>query len=240
MPLRRGPLGVLFTVLAVGVTLVTLAYGVASLVNVLAVRTYHSTTAFPLTDTLVLKGGDSRITLVADATDEIVVESSVRRGIVDPPVVASMRGDELVLDGRCAQVLTSFCLVTLTVHVPRHLSLQGGLDDGTLVADGLIGPVALAIGDGRVDLRNMDADTVDLSAWDGSIDISLVRSPQSLRVRTADGRASVCLPSEAASYSVTERRADGSIRVGITVDPRSTRPMDLTTADGSIRVDLCR
>ena len=239
-PTRWGPLGVLFTVAAVALTLATVIYGVTGLVNLLGVRTYRSTTAFPLTHTLVLRGGDSRITLVADATDQIVVESSVRRGIVDPGAVASMRGDELVLDGSCvARALPSLCLVTLTVHVPRDLALEGSLDDGTLTADGLVGPVSLTIADGRVDLRNMDADTVDLRTVDGSIDLSLARVPQSVRVHTSDGSASVCLPDESPGYSVPERTADGSIRVGVTDDPRSSRPMDLSTSDGSIRVDLC-
>jgi len=239
-PTRRGPLGVLFTVLAIGLTLVTLAYGVTTLVNVLGIRTYRTTTAFPLTHTLVLRGGDSRITLVADATDQIVVESSVRRGIIDPGAVAEMQGDTLHLDGACvARVLTSFCSVTLTVHVPRDLALQGSLDDGSLTADGLVGPVSLTIADGQVDLRNMDADTVDLSTSDGRIDLSLVSAPQSVRVHTSDGSASVCLPDESPGYSVTQRKVDGAIHVGVADDPRSTRPMDLRTADGSIRIDLC-
>jgi hypothetical protein len=213
---------------------------VTTLVNVLGIRTYRSTTSFPLTHTLVLRGGDSRVTLVADATDQIVVESTVRRGIIDPGAVASMQGDTLVLHGDCvARVLTSFCSVTLTVHVPRDLSLRGSIDDGTLTAAGLVGPVALSIGDGRVDLRDMDADSVDLSALDGRVDVSLVRAPQSVRVRTADGSASICLPDESPGYSVTQHKADGAIHVGVADDPRSTRPMDLSTVDGSIRVDLC-
>ena len=238
-PTRRGPLGILFAVLAIGITLVSVAYGVASVVNVLAVRTYHTTTSFPLTDTLVLRGGDSRITLVADATDEIVVEASVRRGIVDPPVVASMRGDELVLDGSCAQVFTSFCLVTLTVHVPQHLSLRGGLDDGTLTANGLIGPVALSIGDGWADLTDFDADTVDLSVVDGHAEISLVDAPESIRLRSGDGTASICLPQDAPAYAAAVSKADGSVRVEVPVDPRSSRPMDLSTVDGGISARLC-
>ncbi len=60
-----------------------------------------------------------------------------------------------------------------------------------------------------------------------------------MRVHTNDGSASVCLPDGSPDYAVTERKADGTIRVGITDDPRSSRPMDLATSDGSIRVDLC-
>ncbi|MGZ4710935.1 MAG: hypothetical protein ACXWBN_19525 [Acidimicrobiales bacterium] len=239
-PRPRGPLGWLFTVAAVLVTLLTLAYGVVFIVNVLAIRTYHSTTTFPLTDTLVLKGGDSRITLVADATDEIVVDATVRRGLVDARSVATMDGDELVLDGGCRSPFASFCSVTLTVHVPRHLSLRGGISDGSLTADGLIGPVSLSVADGRVDLANMDADTVDLAVVDGRVDLGLVSSPQSIRVRTADGRASVCLPEAAPAYAVTEHEADGAVRVDVPDDPRSSRPMDLSTADGSISVAFCR
>jgi hypothetical protein len=220
-------------------TVATLAYGVVSLVNVLAIRTYRSTTAFPLTDGLVLKGTDSRITLVADATDEIVVEATVRHGLIDSRPVATVRDGELVVDGGCTSPFGSFCSVTLTVHVPRHLDLSGRVEDGSLTADGLIGSVSLAVADGRVQLTHLSADTVDLTAADGSVDLGLVTSPRSIRVHTADGRAAVCIPSDAPTYAVSEHRADGSIRVGVPDDPRSGRPMDLSTADGSISVDFC-
>ncbi len=229
MPTRRGPLGILFSVLAVGVTLATMAYGVVSLVNVLAVRTYRTTTSFPLTDTLVLKGGNSRITLVADATDAIVVEASVRRGIIDPPALASVRGDELVLDGSCAQVLTSFCSVELTVHVPEHLNLRGGVDDGSLQASGLIGSVDVSIGDGWADLTDFDADTVDLSTADGQHR----RSAWSTR----PGRSACALPTvpslaaypvASPTYSVTASSGDGSRR------GRGYRRPEVESPDGAV------
>jgi hypothetical protein len=237
---RRGPLGTVFTIVAIGLAVLTMVYGVAVVVNLLAVRTYRSTTTFPLTNTLVLHGGDSRDTLVADATDEIAVESVVRRGLVDDHPVARMDGDVLTLDGGCDSIVTSFCSVTIIVHVPRHLSLQGHIEDGSLTADGLTGAVSLSVADGRAELTRMDADSVDLSTLDGRADISLVSSPQSIRIRTGDGQASVCVPSEAPAYAITEHQGDGRIRVGIPDDPRSSRPIDLATTDGSVSLDFCR
>jgi len=237
---RRGPLGWLLVVGSIAFTLATLAYGVTAIVNVLALRTYHSTSSFPLTDTLVLRTGDARVTLVSDATDAVVVDATVRRGLVSSRPVATMRGDQLVLDGSCRAVFVSFCSVTLTVHVPRHVNLSGHIEDGSLTAEGLVGTLSLSVVDGHVDLADMQADTVDLTTVDGRIDVTLRSSPQSVRIRTTDGRASVCLPTEAPPYSVTERKVDGAIRVDVPDDPRSTLPMDLSTVDGSISVAFCR
>ncbi len=229
-----------FTIVAVGMAVVTLVYGVWSLVNVLAIRTYRSTTSFPLTDTLVLRTGDGRVTLIPDATDEIVVEATVRRGLVDTREVATVQGGELVVDGACTAVFTSFCSVTLTVHVPRHLNLRGGIDDGRLTADGLIGSVDLRVGDGTVELHHLGSDHVDVSAVDGRVDIGLTDAPQVISLRTEDGTASVCLPAGAPSSSVTTtRRGDGSIVVDVPDDPRSSRSIALSTVDGRVAARFC-
>ena len=187
----------------------------------------------------MLKGGDSRITLVADATDEVIVESSVRRGLVDPPAVATCRATSSCSTVAAPRCSTSFCSVD--AHRARAPAPQpaGGIEDGSLTARGLIGSVRVSVADGRVDLADMDADTVDLSIGDGSARLRLVNAPQSVSVRTGDGRGSVCIPSTSPSYAVTVHKADGSVRVDVASDARSSRPMTLTTGDGSVAAGFC-
>jgi len=233
------PVRLVFVILAVGLALVTIGWGCASVVAALGIRTYHSTTSFPITDDLVIRGGDGSITLIADATDEIVVDATVRHGLGGAHPVASEQTDGLVLDGGCTSVFNTFCSVTFTVHVPRHLNLRGSVGDGSLTARGLVGTVAFSVGDGRVDLQEMDADSVDLSAGDGSIHVGLVSAPQSIHVVTGDGSGSVCLPSSTPSYAVILHKGDGSIHVDVPNDSRSSRTMALSTGDGSISARLC-
>jgi len=231
--------GRLLTVGAVLLALATVSYGVLSVLSVAAIRTYRTTTSFPLTNHLVLRGGDAEITLVADATDEIVVESEIRRGLGGASAGARLDGDDLVLDGGCDGFPSSFCSIRLTVHVPERLDLEGRITDGSLTAAGLVGTIDLRVADGRLDLTGMQADTVALSVQDGSADLRLVNAPRSISVRTADGRATICVPESAPAYSVTTRQSDGRVRVEIPDDPRSDRPADLSTVDGTVTARFC-
>jgi hypothetical protein len=236
---RHSPVGMLFAILAVGLAIVTIGYGVASIVNALALRTYHETLTFPLVDDLVLRAGDADITLIADATDEITVDYRVRRGLSDARPAAELQDGDLVLDGGCRSLFDSFCSVEMTVHVPPRINLHGGLEDGSLRGSGLVGTVDLGVADGWIDLDDLDADSVDMSVADGHAEISLIDAPASIRVRSADGTATVCLPADAPPYAVTVDQADGSVRVEVPDDPRSSRPMVLSTADGGITARFC-
>ena len=81
-PGPRTPMMRAFAVLAVLFAVLAVAWTCFTAVDLLARRTYHTTDSYPVVGALDLQTGDANVTIVPDATDRIVVDRTVRRGLV--------------------------------------------------------------------------------------------------------------------------------------------------------------
>ena len=246
-----------FGVLAVAFALVTVTWGCWSLVDVLALRTYRSTSTLPIVHVVELRANDAEVTLIPDATDHIVVQRTIQRGLRRADAQAVERDGRLVVSGGCGRPFGWHCAVSFTIHVPIDVDVVGQLRDGTLhdrgthgsvrigSGDGNIdlddveGPVALHSGDGDVHLRALTAPSVAVTSGDGSIDVRLAGSPATVTLRAGDGDVDVCLPRSTPPYAVTAHTGDGSLTNQIPSVPGSPRTMTVTTGAGDAWLHLC-
>jgi hypothetical protein len=240
--------GVLFALVSVG-------YGCLVLVNLLGQRTYHSTRHFPITHELVLDGGDENVTIVPDATDQVVVQQTVLRGIQHTHGSDHVDATgALHLGVKCPPWVPTTCNIHTTVHVPVDLDVRGSLGDGDLHATGLtgsfhlsagdgsielvrhVGDVWLHSGDGSVRLTELRARQVAVSTGDGSVSIDLAEPPDSVVLRSGDGSVNLAVPDDGTAYAVTTSTGDGSVHDDLANDPRASRHIDVHTGDGSVHL----
>ena len=258
-PAPRGRTGAMrvFAVLAVVFALSTVAWGCWSLVDVMALRTYHTTTSFPIVDHLELHVRDADVTLVPDATDRIVVDRTVRRGLRTATYSAHEQDGTLVLRDGCHFGMGIGCSTSLTVHVPIAMSVSGSMGDGSFSARGLVGGVQLTTADGDVHLQAMNgsvtlhsgdgelvigdqrAPAVSISSGDGDIHLILANSPSSVHLSTGDGDVNLCLPHGTGPYAVTTQHGSGNLEDEVPSDPRAADTLTVSAGDGDLALLLC-
>jgi hypothetical protein len=246
-----------FGVLAILLALVTVGWFVVVLLDFATVRTYRTTSSYPVVSTLELRTGDADVHVVPDSPNRIVVDVDTRHGLQHQNFRAGIQGDALVLTGGCQQFFGFLCHTTVTVHGPAQLAINGDIRDGEVSANGIAGAVDLAAGDGDlsfshtsgpmqirngdgdVDLFELSTDSLLLRMGDGDLEASLTNSPRSIRVQAGDGDLNVCLPRSAPPYAVTVHHGDGSLTKEIPSDPRVSRTLVVDAGDGDITLRLC-
>lgn len=256
-PRQRTPVMRVFGVLAVVFALAVVAWGCWSLVDLLALRTYHSTTTLPIVHLVELRADDADVTLIPDATGRIVVERTIERGLRHADAQALERDGRLVVSGGCRGPFGWHCSVSFTIHVPTDVDVIGQLRDGNLSDQGTHGSVQVSSGDGDLDLDGVDgtvvlhtgdgdvhvealtASSVTASSGDGDLDIELASPPASVALHSGDGDVDVCLPRSTPPYAVNAHTGDGSLNNQIPSDPGAPRTMTVTTGDGDAVLHLC-
>ena len=245
-----------FAVLAVLWALATIGWGCYLLIDLLAQRTYHSTASYPVVATLDLETS-SDVTLVPDATDRIVVDRTVHRGLHESDYSATETDGVLTVHGGCRPAFSGLCSTSLTIHVPTDIDVRGYLGDGSLTADdvrgsfdvgtgdggvhltGVTGAVRVHTGDGDVDLVAIRAPSVQVATGDGSTSLQLDDTPSSIQLSSGDGDVDVCLPATTPPYAVTDHHGDGGFDDHLPTDPRAARTLVVSTGDGSATLRLC-
>jgi Putative adhesin len=243
--------------LAIAFALVTVSWGCFSLIDSLAIRTYRSTTTLPIAHRIDLQAGDADVTIVPDASNQIVVDRTVRRGLQRADAQAFERDGALIIDGGCHGPFGWTCSVSITIHVPVDVDVVGSVGDGNMSdrgthglvqvtsSDGDIyldhveGAVRLQTADGNVQVYGLVAPDVQASSGDGDMDVELASSPDSITVHSGDGDVDVCLPRATPPYAVTTRQGDGSLDNQLPTDPGADRRLIVTTGDGDALLHFC-
>ena len=223
----------------------------------LALRTYHSTTILPIVHRIELQSGDADVTIVPDATNHIVVDRTIVRGLRQADTRAFERDGTLTVNGGCHGWRGSHCTVSITIHVPIDVDVTGRLGDGNLMVRGtkglvqvsssdgdiqldrVTGPVELHSGDGDVQIYALTAPTVQVSSGDGDMDVQLASPPGTIALHSGDGDVDVCLPRSTPPYAVTSHLGDGNLDNQLPSDPSAVRTLSIITGDGDARLHLC-
>ena len=244
--------------LAVLFALATIGWGCFSL------RRCAGTAHVPLDDDLarsstasIWTAGDADVTIVPDATDQIVVDTTVQRGLQHADTEAFERDGALVVRSVCHGPFGWTCSVSMTIHVPTEVDVVGHLGDGYLTdrgthgvvqvstgdgdidLDGIEGAVKLQTGDGDVQIYGLVAPDVQVSTGDGDMDVELASSPNSITLHSGDGDVDVCLPRTTPPYAVTSHLGNGSLDNQLATDPGADRTLHVTTGDGDALLHLC-
>ena len=145
-------------------------------VDLLARRTYRTTDSYPVVGALDLQTGDANVTIVPDATDRIVVDRTVRRGLVRVVDHDMERDGTLVIDDGCHRIFSWTCSMSITIHMPVQLTIQGAWPTATSTTAGPLALLRLSTGDGDIDLDAGDRRR-HLHTGDGDIAIHALTSP---------------------------------------------------------------
>jgi len=124
--------------------------------------------------------------------------------------------------------------VTVTVKVPRTLSLDAHTGDGSLTILGARGDLRFDTGDGGIEARGLDG-RLRASTGDGSMNVE--GRFDLLDLHTGDGTIEAAArggSTVAESWSV--RTGDGSVTLRVPSDFKAT--LDASTGDGQVTVDV--
>ena len=227
-------------VLAVGVVLsvLAIAWGVLSLVNVLGRTSEDRTTTLPATGgqlVVASSGGGIRIA-VGDVSD-IRVVTHLEYGLSRPTLRQESGPDGVHLDASC-RWFNSFCSVDYDITVPSGLAVKAESSGGSITIRGV---------SGNIDTRSSGG---SITVSDASGDVRARSSGGSVTVNSATG--TVDLDSSGGSVEGTELRGDaraessgGSVRLSFDTPPRSVRAnssggrveVRVPRVDGGYRVD---
>jgi DUF4097 and DUF4098 domain-containing protein YvlB len=253
----RTPMMRAFAVLAVLFAVLTIAWTCFTVVDLLARRTYRTTASYPVVGVLDLQTGDADVTIVPDATARIVVDRTVRRGLVRVADHDVERDGTLVIDDGCHRIFSWSCSMAITIHTPVQLTVQGRLGDGDFHDQGTSGALTLSTGDGDIDLTRVtgavtlhtgDGDitahaltspAVSISSGDGDLSLELANAPQQIRIDTGDGDVDACLPADTPPYLVTTQTGDGQLDNQVPTSPSSDHVLAVSAGDGDIHLRLC-
>lgn len=256
-PGPRTPMMRAFAVLAVLFAVLAVAWTCFTAVDLLARRTYHTTNSYPVVGTLDLQTGDADVTIVPDATDRIVVDRTVRRGLVRVVDHDMERDGTLVIDDGCHRIFSWTCSTSITIHTPVQLTIQGRLADGNFHDRGTTGALSLSTGDGDIDLTQVtgavtlhtgDGDiathaltspAVSIGSGDGNLSLELANSPQQIRIDTGDGDVDACLPRDTPPYAVTTHTGNGQVDNQLPTSPTADHALAVSAGDGDIHLHLC-
>jgi hypothetical protein len=256
-PRSRSPIMRAFGVLAVLFALATVGWGCFSLIDALALRSYHSTTTLPIVHRVDLEAADADVTIVPDATAQIVIDRTARRGLQRADMQAFERNGTLIVRGGCGGPFGWTCSVSMTIHVPTDFDVVGHLGDGNLSDRGTHGLVQVSTGDGNIELDHVEgavqlhsgdgevqiyglvAPSVQVTSGDGDMDVQLASSPDAIALHSGDGNVDVCLPQSTPPYAVTTRLGGGNLNNQLPTEPGAGHTLTVTSGNGDALLHLC-
>lgn len=236
---------------------VTLGFGVAQTVSVLAHDETTTTTEFAAQDVKVVDVDveNGRVRIVAGTGESVRVTARISRGLVDTNHREELEGDRLVLRAGCPTVLSAFCSVDYTVEVPANVTIVAHSDDSGVSVSGIDGPIAASSENGAVlidggrapevvatsqngdvDIFNLRARSVAVHSENGSVDVELLAAPEDVRARSVNGDVTVIVPDTGEAYAVDAESQNASRAVGVPTDPRSGRSIDARSENGDVTV----
>ena len=242
-------------VLAVGLSLLLVAYGAVTMASLLARDTQTRSATYQGIASIELDTSFENVDVLASADGDTVEMTRRWSWSLQQPTVSSRRvGDRLVLSSSCPFSPGLWCTGQVTLTVPPDVRVTGGVSDGHLVVDGLTSPLDLRSSDGSLDLRDVSgalrlvtrdgslrgtrltSARVSVESSDGSTHLTFTRPPSSVRATTHDGSLELALPDDGTAYDVSVDVADGSQDVTVPTASRSPRKVTVTARDGSVRV----
>jgi hypothetical protein len=188
--------------------------------------------------TLSLDADDGNVTVRRSAQTQAVSVSYTEHFGLKKPVVSGRTVDAGVqLSSRCPSwLLRSGCSINYTVLVPAGAKLKLATRDGSVLLDGVDGPVTVNAGDGRVQASDLHSSKVDISGGDGSVSLGWASTPEAVRVSMGDGSINLSLPAGSGPYAVAKHMGDGRSDITVAQDPKAPRSIAVNMGDGNLSI----
>jgi hypothetical protein len=242
-------------VLAIGLSLLLVAYGAVVLASLLSRETRTSSASFDGIRTVQLDTSFESVEVVATpGATSVDLDRRWTWSLHEPSVSARQVGDRLVVSSGCSFSPGLPCTGRVRLAVPEDVRVVGGSSDGHLLLSGLTGDLdvhnadggvelrdvtgtlRLSTSDGSVDATGLTSRTVVVDTSDGSVRLSFANPPDSVRASTSDGSLEVVVPDDGTPYAVAVSVSDGSQQVDVPTDPGSAHRITVHTSDGSVRI----
>jgi hypothetical protein len=243
-------------ILAVGLSLLAVGWGVLSLASLLARATEHRSATYAGVHAvdLDLAFESVQIVGVADATS-VTMDRSYTWSLSKPSVGQRREGDRLVITSSgCAFNPGLGCSGKVALVVPKGVTVRvrtgnsgltlrnltgdidAGTSNGSVHASNLTGQVSLSSSNGLIDASALRADRVDAHTSNGSVRLSFDVAPTAATAGSSNGSVEVVVPRDGSSYRVIATTSNGTRDVEVPTDPRSQRTIEARTSNGSVRV----
>jgi hypothetical protein len=217
-------------VAAVVLSLLLIAYGVVSVVSLMARETAHRSATFGGVTSLTVDLGFESLEVRGSSTASSVrLTRSYSWSFDRPSVGATEAGGRLTVRSDCGFSVGRGCTGHVRLVVPEGLPVTVHTSDGSVLLRDLTGSVSSSTSDGHVTVRNLSG-PVAASSSDGGIDVSGVTGR--LALRTRDGSIH---GNGLRSARVTAESSDGSIDLQFAAAPARVRAQ---SRDGSIGVHV--
>jgi hypothetical protein len=228
-PTRSGP-RTTARVTGVVLSLLLIAYGVLSVVSLLARETAHRSATFGGVTSLTVDLGFESLEIRGSSTASSVrMTRSYSWSFDRPSVGANEAGGRLTVRSDCGFSVGRGCSGHVRLVVPEGLPMTVRTSDGSVLLRDLTGSVTSSTSDGHVTLRDLSG-PVNASSSDGGIDASGVTGQ--LTLRTRDGSVH---GSDLRTSRVTAESSDGGIDLRFAAAPDRVQ---VQTRDGSIGVHV--
>jgi hypothetical protein len=209
-------------------------------------------------DTLQIDTDGGAVHLVPGTAGNLHVDRRVTESIRGADPVWSLDGNKLRLDTNCPQFMTFTCDGHYTVTVPLGVPITVRGDDGSISVDNLHQPLDLRSDNGSIRVRDSSgnlklqsdngsisvdrtvADRVELSSDNGSLKVSLLNAPMYVKASADNGSARVYVPRGPETYNIRLSTSNGSKDNKLVSDPASPRTIDISTDNGSVKVDYAK
>jgi hypothetical protein len=243
-------------VIGLALSLLLIAYGVISVISLMARETAHRSAMFGgVTSLTVDLGFESLEVRGSSAASSVRMTRSYSWSFDRPTVWATEAGGHLAVRSDCGFSVGRGCTGHVRLVVPEGLPVTIRTHDGSVQLRDLTGAVAARSSDGGIDLAGVSgrltlqthdgsihgsdlrSSRVTADSSDGGIELRFAAAPARVRVQSKDGSIGVHVPHDGTSYRVAADVSDGNQHVSVPTDPGAARRIDVKASDGSITVD---
>ncbi len=243
-------------VLAVALALLLVAWGAVALIGVVVRGSDQASATFDDVTRIDVDTAFEDVEIVGDSgASDVTVERDWSWSLFEPKIAATQREGQLLVTSSCSFSPGTGCRGHVKIVVPDDMTVTVSTSDGELVvsdisgdvtadtsdgdlrAQSLSGRIALTTSDGDIDATGLESPEVTTSASDGHTRLSFDEPPTSVTAESSDGDVEIAVPDDRSDYFVTTDTADGETSVSVPTDQRSERHIDVSTSDGSIRID---
>ena len=172
-----------------------------------------------------------------------------------PTVTLSTGNGVTEVTGGCPSQWLGFCSLTMTVELPRELSLtadgaNGRIDasgltgtlrlsttNGAVATTGTLGRVEIHTTNGAISLRDTASRRVTAATTNGAVEIEFRDAPEVVEARSTNGSVTVRMPAAGLSFLVDAQTTNGTVdTASVPSDPSARRSITAQTTNGNVTV----
>ncbi|WP_411143367.1 DUF4097 family beta strand repeat-containing protein [Streptomyces sp. x-80] len=166
----------------------------------------------------------------------------------------SLNGSTLTLRTECNGISLS-CEASYTVTVPKGASVSLESTAGPVSAEGLTQPLDIRVKDASAEVENISgklgmnvsggnasatgiaSEEFTATTSNGRVKATFEAAPRKITASAGNGNVNVTLPKGAEKYRVTTKATNGQAHSAVPNTKGSERSIELTSQNGSVRVD---